>query len=51
VAVQVLDALGRSVYATITTAEGTARLDLPAGLPAGVYIVRAGSQAARLTVE
>jgi hypothetical protein len=51
VAVQVLDALGRTVYATSTTAAGTARLDLPAGLPKGVYVVRAGTQAARLTVE
>ena len=51
VAVQVLDALGRMVYATTTTAAGTASLDLPAGLPKGIYIVRAGTQAARLTVE
>ncbi|HET9502620.1 MAG TPA: LamG-like jellyroll fold domain-containing protein [Hymenobacter sp.] len=51
VAVQVLDALGRTVYATTTTAEGTATLALPAGLPGGVYIVRAGTQVARLTVE
>ena len=51
VAVQVLDALGRAVYTTTTAADGSARLDLPAGLPKGVYIVRAGTQAARLTVE
>ncbi len=51
VAVQVLDALGRVVYATTTAADGTAPLNLPAGLPGGVYIVRAGTQAARLTVE
>lgn len=51
VPVQVFDALGRAVYATTTAADGTARLDLPAGLPGGVYIVRAGPQATRLTVE
>jgi hypothetical protein len=51
VAVQVLDAVGRVVYTTTTTADGTASLDLPAGLPSGVYVVRAGTQAARLTVE
>ncbi len=51
VPVQVFDALGRAVFATTTAADGTARLDLPAGLPGGVYIVRAGSQATRLTVE
>jgi len=51
VAVQVLDALGRVVYTTTTAADGTASLDLPASLPSGVYVVRAGTQAARLTVE
>ena len=51
VAVQVLDAVGRVVYTTTTAADGTASLDLPAGLPSGVYVVRAGTQAARLTVE
>jgi hypothetical protein len=51
VAVQVLDAVGRVVYTTTTAADGTATLSLPASLPAGVYIVRAGTQAARLTVE
>ena len=50
-AVQVLDALSRVVYATTSAADGTATLALPAGLPKGVYIVRAGTQAARLTVE
>jgi hypothetical protein len=51
VAVQVFDAVGRVVYTTTTAADGTASLDLPASLPAGVYVVRAGTQAARLTVE
>jgi len=50
-AVQVLDALGRRVAATQADATGTARVALPAGLPAGVYVVRAGPQAARLVVE
>jgi hypothetical protein len=49
--VQVFDALGRVVLATTTNAAGTALLALPTGLPAGVYVVRAGSQATRLTVE
>jgi len=49
--VQVLDALGRLVLTGTTDAAGTATLALPAGLPAGVYVVRAGQQAARLVVE
>jgi hypothetical protein len=49
--VQVVEALGRPVLASTADASGTARLLLPAGLPAGVYVVRSGSQAARLTVE
>ena len=47
----VYDALGRPVAAATTNAAGTAALALPAGLPAGVYLVRAGTQALRLTVE
>lgn len=50
-AVRVLDALGRVVATTTTDAVGTARLVLPAGRPAGVYLVRAGAQAVRLLVE
>ena len=46
--VQVLDALGRVVLGAPADAEGTAVL---AGLPAGVYVVRAGSPAVRLVVE
>ncbi|MDO7845073.1 T9SS type A sorting domain-containing protein [Hymenobacter sp. M29] len=49
--VQVFDALGREVLAATADAAGTAALALPAGLPTGVYVVRAGSQALRLTVE
>jgi hypothetical protein len=47
--VQVLDALGRVVATATADASGTAAL--PAGLPAGVYVVRAGAQALRLTVR
>ncbi|NML66047.1 T9SS type A sorting domain-containing protein [Hymenobacter sp. RP-2-7] len=47
--VQVLDALGRVVATATADANGTATL--PAGLPAGVYVVRAGAQPLRLTVE
>ena len=49
--VTVLDALGRPVTSTTADASGTAALVLPAGLPSGVYVVRAGSQALRLVVE
>ena len=50
-AVTVFDALGRPVFTTTADASGTATLVLPAGLPAGIYLVRAGSRAVRLTVE
>lgn len=50
-AVDVLDALGRSVTRATADTGGTARLALPAGLAAGVYVVRSGSQARRLLVE
>ncbi|MBH8559362.1 RCC1 domain-containing protein [Hymenobacter negativus] len=49
--VRVYDALGREVLAATADANGTAALVLPAGLPTGVYVVRAGSKALRLTVE
>ncbi|MFD1870909.1 T9SS type A sorting domain-containing protein [Hymenobacter bucti] len=49
--VRVLDPLGRVVATTTTNAAGSAQLALPAGLPRGVYLVRAGQQATRLTVE
>ena len=49
--VTVYDALGRPVATATADANGTAALVLPAGLPAGVYVVRAGSRAVRLTVE
>ena len=49
--VQVFDALGRVVTSATADATGTAALALPAGLATGVYVVRAGTQALRLTVE
>ena len=49
--VTVFDALGRRVTAAPADAAGTAALALPAGLPTGVYVVRVGSKALRLTVE
>jgi hypothetical protein len=50
-AVVVLDAVGRTVASFVTNASGTAALALPATLASGVYVVRTGSQALRLTVE
>jgi hypothetical protein len=50
-AVQVVDAVGRLVLSATADATGTATLALPAGLSGGVYVVRAGAQALRLTVE
>jgi endoglucanase Acf2 len=50
-AVQLLDALGRSMAITTADAAGMATLSLPAGLPPGVYVVRAGTQALRLLVR
>ncbi len=49
--VTVFDALGRAVTAATADAAGTAALTLPAGLASGVSVVRAGTQALRLTVE
>jgi hypothetical protein len=47
----VLDAVGRAVFSVSVDATGMATLGLPPGLAAGVYVVRAGAQALRLTVE
>jgi len=49
--VTVLDALGRPVASATADASGTATLTLPAGLPAGVYLVRAGQHALRLALD
>ena len=49
--VTVFDALGRVVLVAPADATGTAALALPAGLPTGVYVVRAGTRALRLAVE
>lgn len=48
---EVLDALGRPVAQATADAAGTARLTLPAGLAAGVYVVKSGGQSQRLAVE
>ncbi|MGI4875826.1 MAG: FG-GAP-like repeat-containing protein [Janthinobacterium lividum] len=50
-ALEVLDALGRRIAAAPADAAGTAQLPLPAGLAAGVYVLRAGEQVLRLVVE
>ena len=49
--VQVFDALGRVVTSATADATGTAALTLPAGLATGVYVVRTGNKALRLSVE
>jgi alpha-tubulin suppressor-like RCC1 family protein len=49
--VEVYDATGRLLFHTIADIAGTATLTLPSGLPAGIYLVRTGEQALRLTVE
>ena len=50
-AVTIYDAVGRQVTSAPADASGTATLVLPAGRPAGLYVVRAGTRAPRLTVE
>jgi hypothetical protein len=50
-AVTVFDAVGRLVLSTTADAAGTAPLALPEDLAAGVYVVRTGATALRLTVE
>ena len=47
----VFDALGRVLFTATADATGAARLVLPEGLPAGVYLVRSGGQVRRLAVE
>ena len=49
--VQILDALGRVVFATMADATGTTTLALPANLPKGVYLVRSGNKTARLSID
>jgi uncharacterized delta-60 repeat protein len=48
VAVQVFDALGRLI--STSTTDATGKVQLPDGLPTGVYIVRTDSQTIRLVV-
>ncbi|MBF9143236.1 LamG-like jellyroll fold domain-containing protein [Hymenobacter properus] len=50
-AVSVFDAVGRLVLSLPADAAGTAVLALPDGLTTGVYVVRVGNKALRLTVE
>jgi hypothetical protein len=50
-AIQLLDALGRSVATATADAAGAATLTLLTVLPGGVYVVRAGLQALRLLVR
>jgi nitrogen fixation protein FixH len=49
--VHVFDALGRPATRATADAAGNARLILPAGLPAGMYLVRTGSRTVHLAVE
>ncbi len=49
--VQVRDLLGRLLLTVQADATGAASLLLPAGTPAGVYLVQAGSATTRLVVE
>ncbi|MFC6222626.1 T9SS type A sorting domain-containing protein [Hymenobacter artigasi] len=49
--VRVFDGMGRTVTTAPADATGTATLKLSAGLASGVYVVRAGTAALRLTVE
>jgi hypothetical protein len=48
---QVADLLGRTITTATADASGKAALALPANLSPGVYLVRSGAQAVRLTVE
>ena len=49
--VAVFDALGRAVAHATADADGQARLTLPPGLAAGVYVVRSAGQVQRLLVD
>jgi len=49
--VYVFDEFGRAITQATADEVGTATLALPAGLPSGVYVVRAGTQAIQLQVR
>ncbi|MDO7874423.1 T9SS type A sorting domain-containing protein [Hymenobacter sp. ASUV-10] len=49
--VRVFDGLGREVLATTADESGTALLALPVRLTPGVYVLRTGATARRLTVQ
>jgi hypothetical protein len=51
IGLELIDALGRLVLRGAADAGGAAQLVLPAGLPAGVYVLRSGTTARRLVVE
>ncbi|WP_191906476.1 IPT/TIG domain-containing protein [Hymenobacter baengnokdamensis] len=50
-AVEVYNVTGQLVQRASADASGTGQVSLPAGLPAGVYLVRSGTQAQRIVVE
>jgi hypothetical protein len=45
------DLVGRLVYTAAAAADGSATLSLPAGLPAGVYLLQNDQQTLRVTIE
>jgi hypothetical protein len=49
--VQVHDVVGRLVLTASTAADGTTALALPASLPTGIYVVRAGQAVTRLVID
>ena len=49
--VRVYDAVGREVLSATVDATGQAALRLPPGLAQGVYVVRVGAKALRLTID
>ncbi|UOQ67660.1 IPT/TIG domain-containing protein [Hymenobacter volaticus] len=49
--VELFDATGRRVLRITADENGSKELRLPDGLPAGVYLVRSGSQSSRLAVQ
>ena len=48
---EVFDVMGRRIAITGAVTRETTPVLLPAGLAAGVYIVRSGAQSQRLTVQ
>jgi hypothetical protein len=50
-AIDIYNATGQLMHRTAADATGMRQVALPAGLPAGVYLVRSGPQAQRFSVE